>query len=103
MSISDFLTLFSSRTTGFFWTSPPAPLLTGAAIFSLALSTLLACVWPNVVTDRNVPVRGLCRGGYKAWPVWVWLYCLVWCAALLASPVIILALRLRLFMMHCGA
>ncbi|EIE23688.1 plasma-membrane proton-e [Coccomyxa subellipsoidea C-169] len=78
VSISDFLTLFSSRTTGFFWTSPPAPLLTGAAIFSLALSTLLACVWPAVTTDRNVPVRGLCRGGYKAWPVWVWLYCLVW-------------------------
>ncbi|CAL8471949.1 g11491 [Coccomyxa elongata] len=78
VSISDFLTLFSSRTTGFFWTSPPAPLLTGAALFSLALSTLLACVWPNVTTDRNVPVRGLCRGGYKIWPVWVWIYCIIW-------------------------
>ena len=81
MSISDFLTLFSSRTTGFFWSSRPAPLLLGAACFSLGLSTLLACVWPAVTTEGNVPVRGLTRGGHKLWPLWVWIYCLVWCAA----------------------
>ena len=86
MSISDFLTLFSSRTTGFFWTSPPSPLLGGAAAFSLALSTLLACVWPNVTTERNVPVRGLTRGGYRLWPLWVWIYCLIWCAGLFNAP-----------------
>ena len=82
VSISDFLTLFSSRTTGFFWTSPPSPLLGGAAAFSLALSTLLACVWPNTVTERSVPVRGLSRSGYRLWPLWVWIYCLIWCAPL---------------------
>ena len=81
MSISDFLTLFSSRTNGFFWTSPPAPLLLGAALFSLSLSTLLACVWPNSHAEHSVPVRGLSRSGYKVWPLWVWLYCLIWCAA----------------------
>ena len=78
VSISDFLTLFSSRTQGFFWTSAPAPLLTGAALFSLSLSTLLACVWPSSHAERNLPVRGLSRSGYKVWPLWVWIYCLVW-------------------------
>ena len=81
MSISDFLTLFSSRTYGFFWTSPPAPLLLGAALFSLSLSTLLACVWPSSHAEHGVPVRGLSRSGYKVWPLWVWIYCLVWYAA----------------------
>ena len=47
VSVSDFLTLFSSRTKRFFWTSRPAwPLLAAAAV-SLGLSTLLACVWPT--------------------------------------------------------
>ncbi|CAL5220978.1 g3087 [Coccomyxa viridis] len=78
VSISDFLTLFSSRTSGFFWTSPPAPLLLGAALFSLSLSTLLACVWPNSHAEHNVPVRGLSRSGYRLWPLWVWIYCLIW-------------------------
>ena len=78
VSISDFLTLFSSRTQGFFWTSVPAPLLTAAALFSLSLSTLLACVWPSSHAERNLPVRGLSRSGYKVWPLWVCIYCLVW-------------------------
>jgi H+-transporting ATPase len=81
VSISDFLTLFSSRTSGFFWTSPPAALLMGAALFSLSLSTLLACVWPSVTTESDIPVLGLTRhGGYRLWPLWVWIYCLIWCA-----------------------
>ena len=86
MSISDFLTLFSSRTQGFFWTSAPAPLLTGAALFSLSLSTLLACVWPSSHAERNLPVRGLSRSGYKVWPLWVWIYCLVWCVLCCPAP-----------------
>ena len=87
MSISDFLTLFSSRTQGFFWTSAPAPLLTGAALFSLSLSTLLACVWPSSHAERNLPVRGLSRSGYKVWPLWVWIYCLVWCVLRCPAPI----------------
>ena len=86
VSISDFLTLFSSRTQGFFWTSAPAPLLTGAALFSLSLSTLLACVWPGSHAERNLPVRGLSRSGYKVWPLWVWIYCLVWCVLCCPAP-----------------
>jgi len=71
VSISDFLTLFSSRTTGFFWSSRPGGLLLGAALFSLSLSTLLACAWPATVVH----------------PLLVWIYCLVWCAAWAPVPI----------------
>ena len=81
MSISDFLTLFSSRTTGFFWSSRPGGLLLGAALFSLSLSTLLACAWPATVVHPRIPVFGLARGPDRWWPLLVWIYCLVWCAA----------------------
>ena len=82
VSISDFLTLFSSRTTGFFWSSRPGGLLLGAALFSLSLSTVLACAWPPVVVHPNLPVLGLARGGGPRWgALLVWIYCLVWCAA----------------------
>lgn len=47
VSVSDFLTLFSSRTKGFSWSSRPAWPLLAAAALSLGLSTLLACVWPT--------------------------------------------------------
>ena len=83
MSISDFLTLFSSRTTGFFWTSRPGGLLLGAALFSLTLSTVLACAWPPMVVHPNLPVVGLARGGanWRWGALLVWVYCLIWCAA----------------------
>ena len=82
VSISDFLTLFSSRTTGFFWSSRPGSLLLGAALFSLSLSTVLACAWPPVTVHPNLPVLGLARGGAHRWgALLVWIYCLVWCAA----------------------
>jgi len=87
VSISDFLTLFSSRTTGFFWSSRPGGLLLGAALFSLSLSTLLACAWPATVLHPRIPVLGLARGGPdRWWPLPVWIYCLVWCAALGLVP-----------------
>lgn len=86
VSISDFLTLFSSRTTGFFWSSRPGGLLLGAALFSLSLSTVLACAWPPVVVHPNLPVLGLARGGGHRWgALLVWIYCLVWCGASLAG------------------
>ena len=49
VSISDFLTLFSSRAgDGFFWTNKPSKILLVAAGIALTLSTLMANIWPDV-------------------------------------------------------
>eukprot|EP00245_Coleochaete_scutata_P008875 TRINITY_DN27_c0_g1_i1.p1 TRINITY_DN27_c0_g1~~TRINITY_DN27_c0_g1_i1.p1 ORF type:complete len:978 (-),score=232.32 TRINITY_DN27_c0_g1_i1:433-3366(-) len=77
VSLSDFLTLFSARTTSFFWTQKPGPLLLMGAGSALTLSTILACVWPPKYTDK-IETVGLAREGYRAWAVWVWLYCIFW-------------------------
>lgn len=78
VSISDFLTLFSARThDGFFWSSIPSPILLIAAGFSLTLSTILACAWPNGnVDDQNV--TGLASRDPRAMAFYVWLYCIFW-------------------------
>lgn len=43
---------------------------------ALSLSTILACVWPKGDVD-GIAVEGLARGGYTLWPLWIWLYCVV--------------------------
>jgi H+-transporting ATPase len=48
-----------------------------AATFSLGLSTLLACVWPKGETDHT-PTEGLALGEYRLWPLWIWIYCIIW-------------------------
>ncbi|PSC73000.1 p-type h+-atpase isoform C [Micractinium conductrix] len=78
VSLSDFLTLFSARTEGPFWSMRPGKLLMSAATVALSLSIVLACVWPEGELD-HVPVEGLAlKGGdnYTLWPLWVWLYCI---------------------------
>jgi H+-transporting ATPase len=76
VSISDFLTLFSARThDGYFWSSTPSPILIGAACFALALSTLLACVWPTFEADHQW-VEGLMTAGPL--PLYIWVFCLFW-------------------------
>jgi H+-transporting ATPase len=82
VSISDFLTLFSARThNGFFWSDKPSPFLAGAAVLSLAISTIVACFWGNGVIDGQ-HVRGLAikteSSSYTLWALWVWIYCIVW-------------------------
>lgn len=78
VSISDFLTLFSARThDGFFWSSRPSPILLVAALFSLSLSTLLACVWPTSHVD-NQYVVGLANRHPQSMAFFVWLYCIFW-------------------------
>ncbi|RYG70090.1 plasma-membrane proton-efflux P-type ATPase [archaeon] len=78
VSISDFLTLFSARThDGFFWSSTPSPILLIAALFSLTLSTILACAWPDSNVDDQ-DVIGLGRRDPKAMALYVWLYCIFW-------------------------
>lgn len=78
VSISDFLTLFSARThNGFFWSDRPSPFLAGAATVSLGISTLVACVWGAGTID-GLYVKGLTLDSYKLWPLWVWIYCIIW-------------------------
>jgi H+-transporting ATPase len=78
VSISDFLTLFSARThDGFFWSSTPSPILLGAACFSLALSTALACFWPRGTVDGQ-DVTGLALEAPKEFAFYIWLYCIFW-------------------------
>ena len=56
--MSDFLTLFSSRSRDPFWALRPGKLLMAGAVFALTLSTILACIWPTGHPD-DVPVRPL--------------------------------------------
>mmetsp|Transcript_5866 Transcript_5866/g.9658 ORF Transcript_5866/g.9658 Transcript_5866/m.9658 type:complete len:582 (-) Transcript_5866:292-2037(-) len=78
VSISDFLTLFSARThDGFFWSSTPSPILLVAAIFSLILSTILACFWPDGQVDQQ-EVVGLAYNKPHEFAIYVWIYCVFW-------------------------
>lgn len=92
ISVSDFLTLFAARThTGLFFSMRPGYLLLGLATMALAISTIVACLWPDSFPDR-VHTRGLvvksreaildpkvaASDSYTLWPLWVWVYCVVW-------------------------
>nr|AAP30857.1 P-type H+-ATPase [Trypanosoma brucei] len=81
ISISDFLTLFSSRTGGrFFFSMAPGTILLVGAVISLVISTIAASVWKKSSSD-GVPVEGLARGETVAdrlYPLWVWIYCILW-------------------------
>jgi len=82
VSLSDFLTLFSARThDGFFWSSRPSWMLMTGACISMGISTIIACLWPAEAGDfwtDKIKTRGLVLGEYKLWPLWVWIYCIVW-------------------------
>ncbi|KPA78643.1 putative mitochondrial P-type H -ATPase, putative (H1A-1) [Leptomonas pyrrhocoris] len=81
ISISDFLTLFSSRTGGnFFFYMTPSPILFCGAIISLLVSTMAAAFWHKTRPDE-VLTEGLAWGdtnAEKLLPLWVWIYCIVW-------------------------
>jgi len=68
ISVSDFLTVFSARTEGFFFNRAPGKLLLGAACCSLLISTLLAKYWPF----------GEMEGISWHYVGTVWIYCIVW-------------------------
>ncbi len=76
VSITDFLTLFSSRTVGPFYSSRPGNLLLGGATLALTLSTILACAWPIGTLDGSY-VEGLALGDYRLMPLWVWIFSIV--------------------------
>jgi H+-transporting ATPase len=78
VSVSDFLTLFSSRTGDkWFFQSRPAPILIIAAGLALTISTILACAWPRSRPD-GIPTEGLALREPYALALYIWLYCIVW-------------------------
>jgi H+-transporting ATPase len=77
VSVSDFLTLFSSRGgEGWFWEIKPAPILIGAAFIALGLSTTLALAWPKGSLD-NVPIEGLALGNHAMMALYTWIYAIL--------------------------
>lgn len=90
ISISDFLTLFASRTgANPFYSFAPSKILLFGACGSLTLSTLVAAFWPPSSPD-GVKTRGLFYAkdsyvdeGFPAWkyhvlPLFVWAWCVLW-------------------------
>jgi len=68
VSISDFLTVFSARTHGFFFSRKPGGLLLSAACFATFVSTMLARFWP--FSDME--------GITWKWCGITWGFCIVW-------------------------
>eukprot|EP00475_Leptophrys_vorax_P024999 TRINITY_DN3479_c0_g1_i1.p1 TRINITY_DN3479_c0_g1~~TRINITY_DN3479_c0_g1_i1.p1 ORF type:complete len:552 (+),score=168.33 TRINITY_DN3479_c0_g1_i1:23-1657(+) len=78
VSVSDFLTLFSSRTGGdWFWKSRPANLLLGAASVAITSSLVLSLAWPNSSPDQ-IETSGLARNPPYALFVWILFWCVLW-------------------------
>jgi H+-transporting ATPase len=78
VSVSDFLTLFSSRTGDkWFFESRPSNILLIAGSFALTCSTLLACFWPSSYPD-GIFALGLERRAPYAMPLYIWIYCIFW-------------------------
>lgn len=68
ISLSDFMTVFTARTEGFFFTRAPGRLLAAAACFATVVSTVLAVYWPFPEMQAiSIKLAGF-----------VWLYCLIW-------------------------
>eukprot|EP00475_Leptophrys_vorax_P025001 TRINITY_DN3479_c0_g3_i1.p1 TRINITY_DN3479_c0_g3~~TRINITY_DN3479_c0_g3_i1.p1 ORF type:complete len:960 (+),score=272.83 TRINITY_DN3479_c0_g3_i1:233-2881(+) len=78
VALSDFLTLFSSRTGGdWFWSARPANLLVGAFAVAISSSLAVSLAWPNAHPDK-IETIGLAREQpYYLFAVII-LYCLVW-------------------------
>ncbi|ORC92747.1 proton motive P-type ATPase 2 [Trypanosoma theileri] len=81
ISISDFLTLFSSRTGGdWFFKMAPGIVLCFGAVLSLGGSTAVSFFLPTWRSD-GLLIEGLATGGKlseKLLPLWVWIYCIIW-------------------------
>ena len=83
VSLSDFLTLFSARTVGPFFSQVPAKPLLAAACFAMGCSTILAALWPfNEEKDTLIDGFGTGSSGEKRSRAGVlgvvWLYVFIW-------------------------
>jgi H+-transporting ATPase len=68
ISLSDFMTVFTARTEGFFFSRAPGKLLTIAACFATFVSTILAIFWPFKEMEAISAKLAL----------FVWIYCIIW-------------------------
>lgn len=69
ISLSDFLTVFSSRSATWAFNKAPGKLLVAAFVVAVGLSTIFAVTWPLGEGASKID-------GETA--VFVWIYCLVW-------------------------
>ena len=77
VSLSDFLTLFSSRSgESWFWSSRPAKILLTAAVVALSASTIIALAWAPSYPDGIYALGLAYRQPYSLF-IAIWLYCLV--------------------------
>jgi H+-transporting ATPase len=69
ISLSDYFSVFNSRTKGWFWSRAPSVILVGAFIIATGASTLLAVYWPfgNGMVGISWQLSGYC-----------WLYVIIW-------------------------
>lgn len=69
ISLSDYFSVFNSRTKGWFWSRAPSAILVGAFIVATGASTLLAVYWPfgNGMQGISWELSGYC-----------WLYVIAW-------------------------
>jgi H+-transporting ATPase len=77
VSISDFLTLFSARTRGWFWERALSRPLAIAAAVALTLSTIFALFWGDIfhsLPGAYMASLRFSRGAAAA----TWLYCILW-------------------------
>lgn len=85
ISISDFLTLFASRTGPKpFFAFAPSKVLFFGAVGSLTISTLVAAFWPRSAPD-GIKTLGMWYADgdeaeykFRLMPLFVWAYCIVW-------------------------
>jgi H+-transporting ATPase len=93
VSVSDFLTLFSARTREkFFWQVRPGPLLLAGGIIALAISSVLAIVWPES-EQEDIPILGL-KDDMGLFG-FVWIFCLFFWFVQDLSKVIFYKLMLK--------
>lgn len=76
ISLSDFLTLFSSRVRGWFFTRRPSYALLGALVFATAASTLLSLWWPFPAESAKSLNMARVNDGYGV--LFTWIYVVIW-------------------------
>lgn len=92
ISLSDFMTVFSARTHGFFFSRAPGRLLFIAACFATIVSTIFSIFWPFTEMEAISPKLAL----------FVWIYCTIWfliqdCAKVFIIYILRIAYRSNVF------
>jgi H+-transporting ATPase len=76
ISLSDFFTVFTARTQGFFWERAPGSLLMFCACLATISSTILSMNWPFGEKQEDGTFDMSCIDGGIA--LFTWVYCFIW-------------------------